>query len=144
MMASHQESPDVGDLHERSLPELLKQLSQETTQLLKQEIELAKAEVGEKGRQAGKGAGLLGGAGVIGLGAVGALTACFILALAAVMPAWLAALIVAVVYGAVAGVLALQGRNRIKQAVPPVPEQTVETLKEDVQWAKTQTPSAKR
>jgi hypothetical protein len=143
-MASHQESPDVGDLHERSLPELLKQLSQETTQLLKQEIELAKAEVGEKGRQAGKGAGLFGGAGVIGLGAVGALTACFILALDTVMPAWLAALIVAVVYGAVAGILALQGRNRIKQAVPPVPEQTVETLKEDVQWAKTQTPSAKR
>jgi len=143
-MASHQESPEASDLHERSLPELLRQLSQETTQLLKQEIELAKAEVGEKGRQAGKGAGLLGTAGVIGLGAVGALTACFILALNAVMPAWLAALIVAVVYGAVAAILALQGRNRIKQATPPVPEQTVETLKEDVRWAKTQTPSAKR
>jgi hypothetical protein len=143
-MASHQESPEASDLRERSLPELLRQLSQETTQLLKQEIELAKAEVGEKGRQAGKGAGLLGTAGVIGLGAVGALTACFILALNAVMPAWLAALIVAVVYGAVAAILALQGRNRIKQATPPVPEQTVETLKEDVQWAKTQTPSAKR
>jgi Putative Actinobacterial Holin-X, holin superfamily III len=143
-MASRQESPDVGDLRERSLPELLKQLSQEVTQLLKQEIELAKAEVGEKGRQAGKGAGLLGSAGVIGLGAVGALTACFILALNAVMPAWLAALIVAVVYGVVAAILAMQGRNRIRQATPPVPEQTVETLKEDVQWAKTQTPSAKR
>jgi hypothetical protein len=81
---------------------------------------------------------------VIGLGAMGALTACFILALAAVMPSWLAALIVAVVYGAVAAILALQGRNRIKQATPPVPEQTIETLKEDVQWAKTQTPSVKR
>jgi hypothetical protein len=143
-MASRQESPDGGDLRERSLPELLKQLSQEITQLLKQEIELAKAEVGEKGRQAGKGAGLLGSAGVIGLGAVGALTACFILALDAVMPAWLAALIVAVVYGVVAAILAMQGRNRIRQATPPVPEQTVETLKEDVQWAKNQTPSAKR
>jgi Putative Actinobacterial Holin-X, holin superfamily III len=143
-MASRQESPDVGDLRERSLPELLRQLSQEITQLLKQEIELAKAEFGEKGRQAGKGAGLLGSAGVIGLGAVGALTACFILALNAVMPAWLAALIVAVVYGVVAAILAMQGRNRIRQATPPVPEQTVETLKEDVQWAKTQTPSVKR
>jgi hypothetical protein len=143
-MASRQESPDGGDLRERSLPELLRQLSQEITQLLKQEIELAKAEVGEKGRQAGKGAGLLGSAGVIGLGAVGALTACFILALDAVMPAWLAALIVAVVYGVVAAILAMQGRNRIRQATPPVPEQTVETLKEDVQWAKNQTPSAKR
>jgi hypothetical protein len=143
-MASRQESPDGGDLRERSLPELLKQLSQEVTQLLKQEIELAKAEVGEKGRQAGKGAGLLGSAGVIGLGAVGALTACFILALNAVMPAWLAALIVAVVYGVVAAILAMQGRNRIRQATPPVPEQTVETLKEDVQWAKNQTPSVKK
>jgi Putative Actinobacterial Holin-X, holin superfamily III len=143
-MASQQDSPGAGDLRERSLPELLKQLSQETTHLLKQEIELAKAEVSEKGRQAGKGAGLLGTAAVIGLGAVGALTACFILALNAVMPAWLAALIVAVVYGAIAGILAMQGRNRIKQATPPVPEQTVETLKEDVQWAKNQTPSAKR
>jgi Putative Actinobacterial Holin-X, holin superfamily III len=143
-MASNQESPEYSDLRERPLPELLKQLSQETTQLLKQEIELAKAEVGEKGRQAGKGAGLLGSAGVIGLGAVGALTACFILGLAAVVPAWLAALIVAVVYGAVAAILALQGRNKIRQATPPVPEQTVETLKEDVRWAKTQTPSAKR
>jgi Putative Actinobacterial Holin-X, holin superfamily III len=143
-MASRQESPDGGDLRERSLPELLRQLSQEITQLLKQEVELAKAEVGEKGRQAGKGAGLLGSAGVIGLGAVGALTACFILALNAVMPAWLAALIVAVVYGVVAAILAMQGRNRIRQATPPVPEQTVETLKEDVQWAKNQTPSVKR
>jgi Putative Actinobacterial Holin-X, holin superfamily III len=143
-MTTHQESAEAGDLRERPLPELLRQLSEETTLLLKQEIELAKAEFSEKGRQAGQGAGLLGTAGVIGLGAVGALTACFILALNAVMPAWLAALIVAVVYGAVAGILALQGRNRIKQAVPPVPEQTVETLKEDVQWAKNQTPSAKK
>ncbi|HEY2959415.1 MAG TPA: phage holin family protein [Actinomycetota bacterium] len=143
-MASYQEPPEADDLHDRPLPELLRQLSQETTHLLKQEIELAKAEVGEKGRQAGKGAGLFGAAGVIGLGAVGALTACFILALDAVMPGWLAALIVAVVYAAVAGVLALQGRNKVKQATPPVPEQTIETLKEDVRWAKTQTPSAKR
>jgi hypothetical protein len=143
-MASYQEPPEADDLHDRPLPELLRQLSQETTHLLKQEIELAKAEVGEKGRQAGKGAGLFGAAGVIGLGAVGALTACFILALDAVMPGWLAALIVAVVYAAVAGVLALQGRNKVKQATPPVPEQTIETLKEDVRWAKIQTPSAKR
>jgi hypothetical protein len=143
-MASYQEPPEADDLHDRPLPELLRQLSQETTHLLKQEIELAKAEVGEKGRQAGKGAGLFGAAGVIGLGAVGALTACFILALDAVMPGWLAALIVAVVYAGVAGVLALQGRNKVKQATPPVPEQTIETLKEDVRWAKTQTPSAKR
>jgi uncharacterized membrane protein YqjE len=145
-MATRQEPPDEvpGDLRERSLPELLKQLSEETTRLVRQELELAKAELAEKGKQAGIGAGLFGGAAVVGLLGAGALTACFILALNAVMPAWLAALLVAVVYGAVAAVLALRGRAKVKQAVPPVPEQTIETVKEDVQWAKTQTRSAKR
>jgi hypothetical protein len=135
---------DTGDLRDRSLPELLKQLSQETTQLLRQEIELAKAEVSEKGRKAGVGAGLFGGAGAVGLLAAGALTACFILALSEVMHPALAALLVAVVYGAIAAVLAIQGRQKVKEAAPPVPRQTVETVKEDVQWAKTQMPSAKK
>ena len=142
-MASYEEPPPPGDLHERPLPELLKQLSQETTQLLRQEIELAKAEVSEKGKKAGIGAGLFGGAGVLGLLAAGALTACFILALSELMHPALAALLVAVVYGAVAGVLALQGRQKVKEATPPVPEQTIETVKEDVQWAKNQTRSDK-
>ncbi|MGH3099456.1 MAG: phage holin family protein, partial [Thermoleophilia bacterium] len=70
--------------------------------------------------------------------ALGALTACFILALNAIMPAWLAALIVAVVYGIIAFVLVKQGQAKIKAAAPPVPEQTIETVKEDVEWAKTQ------
>ena len=132
---------DVGngdDLRDRSLGELLKQLSEETTRLVHQELELAKAELTQKGRQAGMGAGLFGGAGAIGLAALGALTACFILALDAVMPAWLAALVVAVVYGMVAFVLVRQGQAKMKRAVPPVPEQTIETVKEDVEWAKTQ------
>lgn len=132
------------DPRDRSLPELLQRLSAETTKLVHQELDLAKVELTQKGRQAGAGAGLFGAAAAVGLGALGALTACIILALNAALPAWLAALIVAVVYGAVAAILALQGRNRIKQATPPVPEQTIETLKEDVQWAKTQTPSVKR
>jgi Putative Actinobacterial Holin-X, holin superfamily III len=135
---------DPGDLRERPIGELLKQLSEETTRLVHQELELAKAELTQKGRQAGLGAGLFGAAGAIGLLAAAALTACFILALDAVMPVWLAALIVAVVYGAVAAILALRGRDRIKQAVPPVPEQTIETVKEDLEWAKTQMPSAKK
>jgi hypothetical protein len=135
---------DAGDLRERPLGELLKQLSEETTRLVHQELELAKAELTQKGKQAGIGAGLFGAAGAIGLLAAAALTACFILALDAVMPAWLAALIVAVVYGAVAAVLALRGRDRVKQAVPPVPEQTIQTVKEDMEWAKTQMPSAKK
>jgi uncharacterized membrane protein YqjE len=126
------------DLRDRSLSELLKQLSQETTQLVHQELELAKAELQQKGRQAGAGAGMFGGAGALGLAALGALTACFILALNAVMPAWLAALIVAVVYGVIAFVLVKQGQAKLKQATPPVPEQTIETVKEDVEWAKTQ------
>jgi Putative Actinobacterial Holin-X, holin superfamily III len=135
---------DAGDLRERPIGELLKQLSEETTRLVHQELELAKAELTQKGKQAGLGAGLFGAAGAIGLLAAAALTACFIVALDTVMPAWLAALVVAVVYAAVAAVLALRGRDRVKQAVPPVPEQTIETVKEDVEWAKTQMPSTKR
>jgi hypothetical protein len=136
--------PDgAGDLRERPIGELLKQLSEETTRLVHQELELAKAELTQKGKQAGIGAGLFGGAGAVGLLAAAALTTCFILLLDLVMPAWLAALVVAVVYAAVAAVLALRGRDRVKQAVPPVPEQTIDTVKEDVQWAKNQTRSAK-
>ena len=135
--------PDQGDLRERPLPELLKQLSEQTTRLVRQELELAKAELTQKGKQAGAGAGLFGAAGAIGFLALAALTTCFILALNAVMPAWLAALLVAVVYGVVAAVLAMRGRAKVKQATPPVPEQTIETVKEDVAWAKTQMRSDK-
>jgi Flp pilus assembly protein TadB len=139
-MASRQgpPGPDPGGLRERPLGELLRQLSEETTRLVHQELELAKAELAQKGKQAGAGAGLFGGAGALGLAALGALTACFILALNAVLPAWLAALVVAVAYGIVAFVLAKQGQAKIKQAVPPLPEQAIETVKEDVEWAKTQ------
>jgi hypothetical protein len=137
-MASRDDLPGSDDLRDRPLGELLKQLSQETTQLVHQELELAKAELAQKGKQAGMGAGMFGGAGAIGLAALGALTACFILALDTIMPAWLAALLVAVVYGVIAFVLVKQGQARIKRATPPVPTQTVETVKEDVEWAKTQ------
>jgi hypothetical protein len=145
-MATRQDppGPEQAALRERPLGELLKQLSEETTRLVRQEIELAKAELTQKGKQAGMGAGLFGAAGAIGLLALAALTTCFILALDAVMPAWLAALIVAVVYGVIAAVLAMRGSAKVRQAVPPVPEQTIETVKEDVQWVKNQTPSAKR
>jgi hypothetical protein len=135
--------PGDSDLGERSIGELLKQLSEQTTRLVHQELELAKAELTQKGRQAGAGVGLFGAAGAIGLLAAAALTTCFILALDAVMPAWLAALIVAVVYGIIAFVLVKQGQASMKRATPPVPEQTIETLKEDVQWAKTQARSDK-
>src|SRR5918997_2677381 len=121
------------DLHGRPVGELLKQLSQETTTLVKQEIDLAKAEMAEKGKQAGLGAGMFGGAGLFGLLAMIALTACLVMALDRVMVDWLAALVVTAAYAAIAGVLALQGRNKVREASPPVPEQTRDTLKEDVE-----------
>jgi hypothetical protein len=131
------------DPRDQSMGELLKELSTETTRLVKLELDLAKAEVTQKGKQAGVGAGLLGGAGIAGLLALGALTAFLIALLSEWMDTWLAALIVTVLWAAIAGVLALRGKERVQDAVPPAP-QTVETVKEDVQWAKTQTPSGRR
>jgi uncharacterized membrane protein YqjE len=131
------------ELRDRRTGDLLKELSGQTTTLVRQEIELAKAELGEKGKTAGLGAGLFGAAGVFGLGAFAALTTCIIAALDSAMPLWLAALIPAVVYGAIAGVLALQGREKVREAGPPVPEQTTESVKEDVQWARTRAKSGR-
>ena len=121
---------------QESVAELVKQLSEQSSRLARQEVELAKAELTAKGKRAGIGAGMFGGAGIVGLYTVGALTATAILALATAVAAWLAALIVTVVLGAIAGVLALQGRSKVQQATPPVPEQATESVKEDVQWAK--------
>jgi uncharacterized membrane protein YqjE len=126
------------ELKDRSTGELLKQLSDETTTLVKQEIELMKAELAEKAKPAGIGAGMFGGAGLFGLGAFLALTAFFVALLDGAVPIWAAALIVAVVYAAAAAVLALRGKQKVKEATPVVPEQTIESVKEDVQWAKTQ------
>ena len=131
------------DLREHGTGELLKELSDHTTTLVRKEIELAKAELGEKGKKAGQGAGMFGGAGLFGVFAFGALTTCIIVALDSAMELWLAALIVAVVYAAIAAVLALQGRNKVQEAGPPVPEQATESVKEDVQWAKTQARSGR-
>jgi MFS family permease len=135
--------PDPG-LRERSMGELFGKLSAETSTLIRQEMELARAELTEKGKEAGKGAGLFGGAGAVGLLGAGALTAGVILLLDLAIAGWLAAILVGLVYAAVAGLLALQGRDRIQRATPPVPEETVDTVKEDVAWAKTRARSAKR
>ena len=124
------------DVSDQPIAELVKQLSDQTASLARQEVELAKAELALKGKQAGLGAGMFGGAGMFALYAFGALTACVILALSEAMKGWLAALIVAAIYGAVAGGLALVGKRKVQQAVPPVPEQTVESVKEDVEWTK--------
>jgi hypothetical protein len=132
------------ELRERSLGELFSKLSNETSTLIRQEMALARAEMTEKGKEAGKGAGLFGGAGAVGLLGAGALTAGIILLLDLAIAAWLAAIIVGLIYVAVAAVLGLKGRDRIQAATPPVPEQTVDTVKEDVEWAKTRAQSAKR
>jgi uncharacterized membrane protein YqjE len=137
-------TPGDNELRDRSTAELLKRLSDETTTLVKQELELAKAELQEKGKRAGVGAGMFGGAGLFGVAAFAALTACVIAALDLAMPLWLAALIVAVVYAAVAGVLALRGKQKVTEATPPVPEQARESVKEDVEWAKTRARSGRR
>ena len=126
------ETPN-GDL---PVAELVKQLSEQTSRLARQEVELAKAELVSKGRRAGVGAGMFGGAGIFGLYSAGALTAAAALALATAVTAWVAALIVGAALAAIAGALALQGRTKVQQAIPPVPEQATESVKEDVQWAK--------
>jgi lipopolysaccharide export LptBFGC system permease protein LptF len=129
---------------EQSTSELLKDFSDQATTLLRKEIALAKAEVSEKGKRAAIGAGMFGGTGVLGFYAFGALTAAAILALATAVDAWLAALIVAVVYAAVAGVLALRGKAQVERATPPVPEQAVDSTKEDLEWMKTRAKNARR
>jgi uncharacterized membrane protein YqjE len=135
---------ESGELRSQSTGDLVKQLSEQTTTLVRKEIELARAELTAKGKVAGQGAGMFGGAGVVGLLALGTLTTMIIALLDKAMDLWVAALIVTVIYGAVAAVLAMAGRDRVKQATPPAPEQTVETVKEDVQWAKNQAKSARR
>jgi uncharacterized membrane protein YqjE len=130
-------------MRERSVGELLKQLANETTTLVRQELELAKAEMREKAGKAGPGFGMWGAAGAMALLALGSLTAFLILALDGAMPNWLAALILGLVYAAIAGLLYLRGKRKVDEAGSPVPEQTIETLKEDVQWAKHPTTSAK-
>ena len=132
------------DLRDRPIGELLRQLSQETTTLVRQELELAKAEMAVKGKRAGVGAGMFGGAGASALLGLGALTAAAIVALDEALPLWLSALILALVWLAIAGALALQGRSKVQAASPPVPEQTQESMKEDVQWAKNRARSARR
>ena len=141
-MSTH--DTDTREARDRPIGELVKELAGQTSTLVRQEIQLAQAEISNKGKLAGRGAGMLAGAAVAGLLALIALTAVLIAALDTAMPLWLAALIVTVLWAAIGAVLAARGRKELQHAGPPVPEQTVETVKEDIQWAKTQTGSAGR
>jgi len=112
--------------------ELIKQASGQLSDLVRAELRLAVAELKDKGRHAGKGVGMFGGAGLVALYGVGAAVAAIIAALALVMPVWSSALIVAVVLFAVAAALAVIGRKQTGQATPPLPEEAAESVKQDV------------
>ena len=132
------------DLRDRPTADLVKELSSQVSTLVRQEMELAKAELSQKGKQAGIGGGMLGGGGVLALYGLGLTLATAVLALQLFMADWLAALIVAVVTFAAAGVLALMGKNRVKRAVPPAPKQAIDSTKETVDTTKHAVQEARR
>lgn len=142
-MADATNATHPGDARDRPIGELVKELSSQTSTLVRKEIELARAEVTEKGNVAGRGAGMLGGAAVAGLLALGALTAALIAVLGKAIDTWIAALVVMLLWAVVAAVLAKAGQSSLQRATPPAPK-TVETVKEDIQWAKNPTGSAPR
>lgn len=121
---------------ERSAAELVKQLSEQVSVLVRDELKLAQLEMTRKGKQAGIGIGMLGGSGLVALYGLGCLIACVIIAISGVLAAWLAALIVGAALLAVAGVAALIGKSRLQKATPPVPEETVSSVKTDVEEIK--------
>lgn len=126
---------------EASVGELVSRVSEQTSRLLRDELRLAQAELTQKGKRAGIGAGLFGGAGVFAFYGLGALVACAILGLANAVSGWLAALIVAVVLFAIAGIAALIGKKEVSQATPVMPKEAVAGVKRDIETLK---PRARR
>lgn len=124
------------ELSDRSMGDLVQQLSQQTSRLVRQEMRLAQAELQEKGKRAGLGAGMFGGAGLIALYGVGAVVAAVILLIGTAVEPWLAALIVGVVLLAIAGVVALLGKKQVEQATPPKPERAIDSVQQDVDHLK--------
>jgi len=116
--------------------ELIDQLSADARGLVRAEVSLARAELEEKARRLAAGGALVGAAAVLGLVALGALTATAIIALSNVVSTWLAALIVTVVVGVLAGILLLVGIRLLRRGVPPAPTESVDQMKEDVSWVK--------
>ena len=121
---------------ETSTRDLVQDLSRQTSTLIRQEMRLAQAELTEKGKHAGKGAGMFGGAGLIALYGVGALIAAAILGLATVIEPWIAATAIGIALLLVAGILALTGKKELEEAGPPKPEQTLESVQRDVATVK--------
>ncbi len=133
-----------GSADQESIGELVKHLTQQTSELARREVELAKAEMSLKAKRIGTGAGAFGGAGLLGLFAFAALTAALVLLIATATEEWVAALIVAAAYAAVAGGLALAGKRKVDQATPPIPEQTIESTKADIDETKRRAEVARR
>ena len=136
MAASDAPRPALGE--DPTLGALVHDMTEQMSTLVRDEMRLAQAEMTQKGKAAGLGVGLFGGAGVVALYGVGTLIATVVLLLSLAMSAWLAALIVTVVLFAVAGVLALQGRNSVSKATPVKPEEAIEGVKEDIATVKGQ------
>jgi uncharacterized membrane protein YqjE len=124
--------PTHQDLQDRPLSELIQQASQQTAKLVRQEIRLAQVELQEKGKRAGMGAGMFGGAGLVALYAAAALVAGAVMLIATAVAPWLAAVIVGVALLALAGLLALGGKKQVEQATPPTPERAMESMQDDV------------
>ena len=124
---------------ERPTGELVKQMSEQVSTLVRDELKLAQLEMTRKGKQAGIGVGMFGGSGVIALYGVGCLIACAILGISRVLAPWLSALIVGVALLAVASIAALAGKSRLQRATPPVPQEAVHSVKTDVEEIKERT-----
>ena len=120
------------DVTDASMADLVRRLSEQTATLVRQEMHLAQAELKQKGKRAGVGAGLLGAAGVIALAALGALVAALILVLGEAVDMWISAFIVAGALAALAGIVALMGKKQVSEAVPPKPEAAIESVQADV------------
>ena len=127
------------DVPEPSTGELIKLLSEQVSALVRDELKLAQLEMTRKGKQAGIGAGMLGGGGMLALYGIGCLIACAIIGISRVLAPWLSALVVGVALLAVAGIAALVGKSRLQQATPPVPQEAVQSVKADVDEIKERT-----
>ena len=132
------------DLRDRPIGEVAGLLTRDLSLLIRQELDLAKSEMREKGKVVLPGVGMMGGAFVVALCAAGALTAFVVLLLALFLDEWLAALLTGGALLAVAAVLAWAGKERVEEAGTPLPEQTIDTVREDAEWMKERAQSARR
>jgi uncharacterized membrane protein YqjE len=132
-MMNQLKAADQAAAREQSTGELVKQVTEQVSLLVRDELKLAQLEMTRKGKEAGKGAGMLGGAGLVALYGVACLIACAIIAISHVLQAWLAALIIGAALLAVAAVVSAVGRSHLRKATPPTPTEAVESVKTDVE-----------